>query len=104
MDSSTETYTIVNYVVEHRLPGGPWGTTDMADDEPAGRKRYDNWNKSKASKERDGRLEFRLVKRTAAITDEVLASNAGSWYPVDTEPKRNGTPGGDYQVTDSWNV
>lgn len=26
------------------------------------------------------------------------------WYAIDAEPRRSGTPGGDYEVTDSWNV
>jgi len=26
------------------------------------------------------------------------------WYATDAEPRRNGTPGGDYQVADAWNV
>lgn len=26
------------------------------------------------------------------------------WYATDSEPRRNGTPGGDYEVSDAWNV
>ena len=29
---------------------------------------------------------------------------SGQWYAIDTEPVRNGTPGGDDEVTDAWNV
>lgn len=26
------------------------------------------------------------------------------WYAIDSRPVRNGVPGGDYEVTDAWNV
>jgi hypothetical protein len=27
-----------------------------------------------------------------------------TWHAIGTEPVRNGVPGGDYEVTDAWNV
>lgn len=60
------TETVINYVVEVRVPGKPWLTQYAGEYEQAGRQNYDQWRKGRGS------LEVRLIKRTAAITDEVL--------------------------------
>jgi len=69
-----EPYTVVNYVVEFRVAGGPWGTwagtgSIADDDEGSARKEF-----LLAWKTRHDpvRMQFRLVHRTALIVDEVV--------------------------------
>lgn len=63
---------VINYVVEARVPPRDWITMTFADTEEQGRTAYDSWL---ASKQACGfSTEYRLVKRTAIITDEPLAS------------------------------
>jgi hypothetical protein len=62
------TYTEVNYVVEFRVDDRPWRTwLNAGGDEQHAR---DACRTAQAGRRR--RTEFRLVKRTAVITDEVL--------------------------------
>lgn len=66
------TETHVNWVVEaRRAASNTWITmVNAADDEVAGRACYKDWLTSKA---RTGStMKYRLVKRTAVVTDEVI--------------------------------
>jgi hypothetical protein len=61
--------TVVNYVVEARVPGKPWLTMQLIPEnagKPFAHKAYENWLAS------PGHLEYRLLRRTAVVTDEVL--------------------------------
>jgi hypothetical protein len=72
--SEPEAYTIVNYVVEFSVRGGPWGTwlgsKDLGDDETEGQEAF---LRAWRGKHDPRQMRFRLVKRTAVITDELLA-------------------------------
>ena len=61
---------------------------------------FEFWRKGKQiAKEYRRWPSRRQAMRDLGVTD---FSELDFWYAVDN--KRNGTPGGDYQVTDSWNV
>jgi hypothetical protein len=72
-------YTVVNYVVEYRLPGKPWliWPQVIPVDEQGARAAY----RAVAGSPRVGRLQYRLVRRVAVITDEVIAATR-----TDSEP------------------
>jgi len=62
---------VINYVVEARRAGRPWITMhSTGDDEELGRAVYSDWLASKRHTE--STLEYRLVRRTAVFTDEVI--------------------------------
>jgi hypothetical protein len=62
---------VINFVIEARKPGRGWITmTNAGADEVAGRGAYSDWVLSKYAT--GSSTEYRLVKRTAVITDEVL--------------------------------
>lgn len=63
--------TVVNYIVEGHVPGKGDITFEISDTEPEGREAYRMWCRA-----RGDQLKFRLVKRTAVITDEVLEAGA----------------------------
>jgi hypothetical protein len=66
--------TVVNYVVESRKGDRPWQTMwNTAGDEEAGRAAYNSFLASKRVK--GFALDYRLVRRTAVITDEVLETS-----------------------------
>jgi hypothetical protein len=63
----TETYTVVHYVVEARRDQRAWLVMTGSEDEAA------TWEAFKSFQgERFPRLQYRMVKRTAVVTDEVL--------------------------------
>lgn len=65
------TYTEVNWVVEASAHSRPWITmTNAGDKEELGRLSYQAWLDSRAAA--GGSARYRLVKRTAVITDEVV--------------------------------
>jgi hypothetical protein len=71
----SEHYTVVNYVVEFRVAGGPWGTWagtgNIADDD--GGSAQEEFLLAWKTRHDPARMQFRLVRRTAVITDEVIA-------------------------------
>ena len=71
----SERYTVVNYVVEFRVAGGPWGTWagtgNIADDD--GRSAREEFLLAWKTRHDPARMRFRLVRRTSVITDEVMA-------------------------------
>lgn len=65
----------VNYVVEARKGSRPWlAMSNAGGDENAGRTAYGSWLGSKRATggTTGGTMEYRLVRRTAVITDEIL--------------------------------
>jgi len=73
MSTESEPYTIVNHVVEFRRPDHDrWLTwpQDYGTEEAGARKCYASLRQWKTH--RGGQLMFRIVKRTAVITDEVI--------------------------------
>jgi hypothetical protein len=70
----TEPYTVVSYVVEFRVAGGPWGTwaetgSIADDDEGSAREEFLLAWKTRHD---PARMQFRLLRRTALIVDEVV--------------------------------
>ena len=70
----TEPYTVVSYVVEFRVAGGPWGTWGETgsiadDDEGSAREEFLLAWKTRHD---PARMQFRLLRRTALIVDEVV--------------------------------
>ena len=61
--------TVTSYVIEASVPGKPWITWAHADDEAGARIAYASFLASRRT-----RTRFRLARRTAVITDEVLES------------------------------
>jgi hypothetical protein len=69
-----EPCTVVNYVVEFRVAGGPWGTwaetgSIAGDDEGSAQEEFLLAWKTRHD---PARMQFRLVRRTARIVDEVV--------------------------------
>jgi hypothetical protein len=63
---------VVNYVIEARRGDRPWIImSNTGDNEELGRAAYDDWL---AAKQHAGSstLRYRLVRRTAVITDEIV--------------------------------
>lgn len=69
--------------VEYDEPNGNWYSQKTGD---ASERRWPGW---------------REAMRDLGVTD---FSELDFWYVNGTEPVRNGTPGGDYEVADSWHV
>jgi len=69
-----EPYTVVNYVVEFRVAGGPWGTWaetgSIADDDEGSAR--DEFRLAWKTRHDPARMQFRLVRRTAIIVDEAV--------------------------------
>jgi hypothetical protein len=67
----TGSETVINFVVEARSPGKPWTTMWGS---PGGSPEYEALARTQFDVCRGGHsgLEYRLVRRTAVITDEVL--------------------------------
>ena len=61
--------TVISYIIEASIPGKPWLAWAHVDDEDDARVAYASFLGSHRT-----RTRFRLVKRTAVITDEVLES------------------------------
>jgi len=74
-DTPSDSYLITNYVIEVRKTGLDWITWGAVDpgripDEEAARKAF---VVSLATRHDPAKMQFRLVRRTAVIVDEVLA-------------------------------
>jgi hypothetical protein len=61
--------TVTSYVIEASVPGKPWLTWGSGENEADARESYAGFLAIRRT-----RTRFRLVKRTAVITDEVLES------------------------------
>jgi hypothetical protein len=62
-------YIIVNHVIEYSVEGSPWASWW---NQPSTEEQVAGWRKSLPRPQSRERTSFRLVKRTAVITDEVL--------------------------------
>lgn len=65
-----ETRTRIEFVVEGLTAGGSWRTFAASPDADQVQGEYDRWRQSR-DRNRGG-IRFRIVKRTAVITDEVI--------------------------------
>lgn len=70
------TQTVINYVVEARTPEHPrvtmWNAHEAEADLDFAREQYDVFRHGPSSAGNGGRLRYRLLRRTAVITDEIL--------------------------------
>jgi hypothetical protein len=70
----SEPYTVTDMVIQFRVRGGPWGTwsgiAGLGDDEPGGQTAFLQILRTRHD---PAKMQFRLVRRTAVIVDEVLA-------------------------------
>jgi hypothetical protein len=60
----------INYVIEYSMPGREWKTWDFVPQSEMIAKH--EWRNRLPGADHRGNLRFRLVKRTALITDEIL--------------------------------
>ena len=82
---------IISYMVEYRWrAGGRWLTWPSPADEHGATREYHSrlaWQRRTVSRQ----TEYRLVKRTAVITDEILASDEEVISDATRDPRNPGT-------------
>ena len=70
----SEPYTVTDMVIQFRVRGGPWGTWagtgGLGDDEQEGQTAF---LQTLRTRHDPAKMQFRLVRRTAVVVDEVLA-------------------------------
>lgn len=68
--------TVINYVIQVRREGRPYlDVENLTDDESAARRQYDVWQAHR----RNSELEYRMIRRMAVVTDEVVREDGAEW-------------------------